>query len=93
MTHSFLETLRMHNPVQFEFRKALSDYKIPNSKHTIPKDSPVWINSIGMHYDEKVFPNPHKFDPERFTNEEIAKRHSFAFLPFGEGPRNCIGMR
>lgn len=83
----------MYTPGFVQVREATEDYKVPNTKHVIPKGSPVWINSIGMHYDEKYYPNPKKFDPERFTQEEIAKRPSFTFLPFGEGPRNCIGMR
>lgn len=51
------------------------------------------IPTIGFHYDETYWKNPENFDPERFTPEETAKRPNQSFLPFGEGPRNCIGMR
>ncbi|XP_070493933.1 cytochrome P450 6a2-like [Chironomus tepperi] len=87
------ETLRLHTPGFALFRKASEDYKVANSNIIIRKDVKVWIPTLAFHYDEKFWKNPLKFDPTRFTQEEIAKRHNFAYFPFGEGPRNCIGMR
>ena len=74
-------------------RRATEDYAVPNSKHVIPKGSTVFIPVIGFHFDEKYFKNANTFDPDRWTPEEIAKRPSNAYIPFGDGPRNCIGMR
>jgi len=47
----------------------------------------------GLHYDERFFAEPTKFVPERFAPEEKQKLPSYCYLPFGVGPRNCIGMR
>lgn len=79
------ETLRMYTPGFALIRKSTNEYKIPDSKHVIPKGASVWIPMIGFHYDDRYWNNPNTFDPERFTQEEIAKRPSNVFLPFGDG--------
>lgn len=75
------------------FRQALEDYKIPGSKHVIRKGEQIMIPNGIIQRDERYWKDPDTFDPDRFTAEEIAKRPNFSFVPFGEGPRNCIGMR
>ena len=46
-----------------------------------------------LHKDPQHWPNPEQFDPERFSAEEKAKRPALSYIPFGYGPRSCIGMR
>ncbi|XP_053683144.1 cytochrome P450 6a2-like [Sabethes cyaneus] len=87
------ETLRLYPSLPVLERKAFKDYQIPDSNIVIPKGMKVHIPAFAIHRDERYYPNPNLFDPDRFLPEVVANRHSCAFLPFGDGPRICIGMR
>nr|QLI62169.1 cytochrome P450 20 [Streltzoviella insularis] len=89
----FNETLRMYPIVDPLQRNAQIDYKVPGTNVTIKKGQTVLIPVLGIHHDEKYYPNPEIFDPERFSSEKMNSRHPCAYIPFGIGPRNCIGMR
>ncbi|KAG5873952.1 putative cytochrome P450 4d14, partial [Gonioctena quinquepunctata] len=56
----------------------------------LPEDCNVITFIYGCHHNPKFFPEPEKFVPERFERDEIPP---FAFLPFGAGPRICIGKK
>ncbi|XP_062134141.1 cytochrome P450 6a2-like [Drosophila sulfurigaster albostrigata] len=80
--------------VPFLERKALKDYVVPGyPKYVISKGTQVIIPAAAYHRDEDFYPDPNTFDPERFSAEQVAKRDSVECLPFGDGPRNCVGMR
>jgi len=87
------ETLRKYPVLPFLDRMCMEDYKIPDSDLVIEKGTPVFIPMFGLHYDKDYFPNPEKFDPERFSEENKTSLPPFAYIPFGEGPRVCIGER
>lgn len=57
----------------------------------IPKGMVIFINMFGMHYNPKYFPNPNKFDPERFLGENKKNIKPYTYMPFAVGPRACIG--
>uniref|UniRef100_A0A8C2ISA3 Thromboxane-A synthase n=1 Tax=Cyprinus carpio TaxID=7962 RepID=A0A8C2ISA3_CYPCA len=59
----------------------------------LPKGSSLEISAGYLHYDPEHWTEPEKFIPERFTPEAKASRHPFVYLPFGAGPRSCVGMR
>lgn len=81
----------MHPPAPFLVRACTKKYEIPNSDLVLSPGAKVLIPSYCLHYDSKYYPNPNKFDPQRFTDENKASRPHGTFLPFGDGPRICIG--
>lgn len=87
------ETLRKYPPASLLSRRCEYQYQIPNTKVELPAGMRVIIPIYGLHHDPDYYPNPSTFDPERFTEENKRTRHPYTYLPFGEGPRNCIGMR
>lgn len=66
-------------------------YKIPESDITLDIGMKVLIPTYALHFDPEYYPQPEIFDPERFTEENKALRPDGTFLPFGDGPRICIG--
>ncbi|XP_049832856.1 cytochrome P450 6k1-like [Schistocerca gregaria] len=87
------ETLRMYPPVPVLNREVVQDYKLPGYDCVLEKGTKMLIPVLGLHHDRNFFQNPEKFDPEHFSEEQKASRHPYCYLPFGEGPRLCIGMR
>lgn len=86
------ESLRMYPSVPSISRLTDGEVKMP-SGYTIPSNSIVHIHIYDLHHNPTLYPDPDKFDPERFTVENSKNRHPFAYIPFSAGPRNCIGQR
>ena len=87
------ETLRKYPPViRLERRVAASSgYKLAGIP--LEKDQVIQIPTYGIHHSPEYYPEPERFWPERFMPENKHKLIPYAYLPFGQGPRNCIGMR
>lgn len=87
------ETLRIHLFLGIIDRKCVKSYTIEPEK---PGEKPIhlkegdciWIPAGAIHNDPRYYPNPQKFDPERFNDYK-----TFSYMPFGIGPRNCLGSR
>nr|NP_001352309.1 cytochrome P450 6k1-like [Cyphomyrmex costatus] len=88
-----LETLRKYPPLGYLNRMAMQTYKVPKFNLVIEKGTPIYIPMLGLHYDPEYFPNPEKFDPERFSEENKCNMPSCIYFPFGDGPHACIGTR
>ncbi|GAB6023835.1 hypothetical protein CHUAL_008576 [Chamberlinius hualienensis] len=86
------ETLRVYPPVVlFLNRIAAENYQLNGIQ--FPKGLKIEIPIYNVHYDPDYWPEPEKFDPDRFSPENKSSVNPNAFLPFGAGPRNCIGLR
>ena len=83
------EALRLYPPAWIMGRRALKDYQL--GPYVVPAGSIVIMSPYVIHHDDRYFPDPFRFDPDRWTPEARASRPQFWFFPFGGGPRRCIG--
>ncbi|GAV06340.1 hypothetical protein RvY_16350 [Ramazzottius varieornatus] len=85
------ETLRLYPPASRTERECSEDWTWKNL--TIEKGTTIGIPIYGLHHDPEFWPEPDCYNPDRFSEENKHKIIPFTFLPFGQGPRNCVGMR
>ncbi len=84
------ESMRLYPPTWIFVRIAQQEDKLPSGA-TIPAGSKIYLCQYVMHRHPRYFPDPEKFDPERFTEGAKKERPQFAYFPFGGGARVCIG--
>ncbi|XP_058462589.1 cytochrome P450 9e2-like [Malaya genurostris] len=89
------ESLRLWPPIAMVDRLCVQNYRVDDGQlqFTIEKGTGVSIPIYGLHRDSRYFPDPERFDPERFSDDNKADINMGAYVPFGVGPRNCIGSR
>ena len=83
------ESMRLYPPAWIVGRRALAPFEAGG--FTVPARSIVLMSQYLVHRDARWFPDPQRFDPERWTAERQAERPRFSYFPFGAGPRVCIG--
>ncbi len=88
-TQVIQEALRLYPPFWMVDRMAVADDRVGDLD--IPKGSTVIVYVYGAHHATQHWPDPERFDPERFGKEKDKLRTPFTYLPFGGGPRGCIG--
>ncbi|XP_015177307.1 PREDICTED: cytochrome P450 9e2-like [Polistes dominula] len=92
------ESLRRYPIVVFLDRMSIDSYELPptlpgSKPYTLKKNTNVWFPVYGLHHDPKYFEDPFTFNPERFMENGKEIINSGVYLPFGLGPRMCIGNR
>ncbi|CAL8085352.1 unnamed protein product [Orchesella dallaii] len=85
------ETLRI-NPLTILLRRLEAPLRI-NEELLLPAGISIMIPPNVVHHLPQHYPNPGKFEPDRFLPEQVRVRHPYAYIPFSAGPRNCIGMK
>ncbi len=85
----FAEAMRLYPPVWLISRQPVKDYQVGG--YLVPAGSIVLMSPFLVQRDRRFYPDPYRFDPERWTPEAQAARPKFAYFPFGGGPRLCIG--
>ena len=84
----------MHPPVAYMNRLCTKPFQLPlpNGKtFQVEVGTPVITPTLGIHHDPQYYPDPKRFDPERFSEENKATRPRYTHFGFGEGPRICLG--
>lgn len=84
------ETLRMYPPT-WTLVPRCAEEEITLGGYRIPRGTWVFISPYATHHDPRFFPEPNRFDPDRFSAERQQSMPQFAYIPFGGGPRICIG--
>ena len=83
------ESLRLYPPAWAMGRAAIESFELAG--YQIPRGANVAMSQWVMHRDARFFPDPLRFDPDRWASEATRKLPRFAYFPFGAGPRQCIG--
>ena len=89
-TRVFREAMRLYSPIMMFPRRTLEEVEIGGVR--LPPKSLVFVSAYAQHYRPGSFPDPERFDPDRWLPEREAERHRASYLPFSEGPRVCIGI-
>lgn len=89
------EVLRKWPPAPLTDRICVKDYELDydGRKIVIEKGTNFFVPIWAIQNDPDYFPNPNKFEPDRFSDENKGNIQEYTYIPFGVGPRNCIGSR
>ncbi|XP_070134201.1 probable cytochrome P450 4p2 isoform X1 [Drosophila bipectinata] len=86
------ETMRLYPSIPLMCRETIQETELFNGL-ILPKGSQISIHVFDIHRNPKYWDNPNEFHPERFLPENYQNRHTYAFIPFSAGQRNCLGQK
>jgi cytochrome P450 len=86
----FKEAMRLYPPVYLAARQTIADVSLGG--YDLPRGTVCLISPFALHRRPELWPDPDRFDPSRFEPAAEEARHRQAYLPFGAGPRTCIGI-
>lgn len=83
------ESMRLHPPAPILYREVAQPFDLDG--FAFARDTAVWVSPQLLHHDPRYFPQPERFLPERFRSGPLPVPSAWAYLPFGAGPRTCVG--
>jgi Cytochrome P450 len=83
--------MRKYPPAGNIMRICTKKYVIPGTDVKIDEGTPIMIPGFSLQNDPQYFPEPENFDPERFSEPNALHNYQYVHMPFGDGPRQCIG--
>ena len=84
------ESMRVYPPVAMVVRQAIAPFTLGDQQ--VGTGDNVFIPIYAVHHHKTLWEHPDRFDPDRFAPDLVKARHRYSYLPFGAGPRICIGM-
>lgn len=96
LTAALMEGLRLSPAIATRMARVAPDRDIVYDKWKIPAGTPVGMTTILFHTDETMYPEPHRFDPDRWMDPNpwtAGQQSGRLFAPFAKGSRNCLGMQ
>lgn len=93
LTAVLMEAMRLSPALGTRLQRIAPDRDLIYGEWVIPSGTPVGMTAFFMHMDEKLYPEPKKFDPERWVDPEARKKAEKVYAPFSRGSRICLGMQ
>lgn len=88
-----MESMRFSPALGTRLQRIAPDRDLVYDKWVIPAGTPVGMTTLHMHMDDQLYPEPKRFNPDRWMDTEFRKRAEKVYAPFSRGGRICLGMQ